>query len=162
MPPIARRVLAAVLGCLLAIQSVGATSPGCTIGGLLTGRGVCCCAAPEGGSASSCCSAEESPATPDGASVEPSEESCACGVDAPAPTSSLPAESGARGEHRDTQTLTHWIDQGARVSSAAPWIPSPTTHDPPGSRSPTVPDTVARACERGVNGLLAVLGVVRA
>jgi len=157
MLPIARRVLAAVLACLLALQQVGASSPGCTIGGLLTGRGVCCCAEPEGGSSPSCCAAENPPTRPDGASVESGKKSCACGVDAPAPTSSLPAEAGVRGEHGDARTLTHWIDQGAHTSACTPIL---STASPPGP-SPLIPGTPTPGIARRARGLLAVTCVAR-
>jgi len=64
-----------------------------------------------------------------------------------------------------------WIAAGSRASAATPWLFSAFLHEalgtprPPGpaaraaGRSP-VERAAAWYCERGVNGLLAVLGVV--
>jgi len=157
MLPIARRVLAAVLACLLALQQVGATSPGCTIGGLLTGRGVCCCAEPADAPAPSCCSAAASPAKPDGVSVESGKKSCACGVDAPAPTNALPLQPGVRGEHGDAHALAHWIDQGAQTSACTPILSTASPPEP----SPLIPGTPTPGIARRDRGLLAVTCVAR-
>lgn len=160
---IARRVLAVILAGLSALQPIGATSPGCTIGGLVTGRGVCCCATQE-----SCCSAASPAPAQDGVFVKSEAERCTCEVDAPQPVNALPRASGASAETGSARALLQWIDRGALASACTPIL---STASPPGEivdpgaapagLRPPAPGSSAPGFARGARGLLAVTCVAR-
>jgi hypothetical protein len=166
------RVLAAVLGVFFALQPA-VRAGACPVRSLFAGIGgsACCCAAqraertPE---RPSCC-ARPATETPPGAPTVRG-AGCGCEVRAPAPGDALPRSSDPRSPNAsDADSTAHWLAAGARASASTPCA---TVHEPPDSssdpssvreasreRRPPSPDSVARACARGVNGLLAVLGV---
>jgi len=152
-----RRVLAAILGMLVAFQPVGATSPQCTLGGLMTGRGVCCCAEPE---EPSCCSALKERERSQDVSVDAGGQLCACEKDVPAPLTALPHEAGARGKDGCSPSMDHWIDQGAQVSALTPILSTASPPIEPG-RLPFDSPPAPLGFERGARGLLAVTCVAR-
>lgn len=155
--PSARQVLSALLGMLVAFQPIGATSPQCTIAGLMTGRGVCCCAEPE---KPSCCSTTEDRESSQDVSVEAEGQLCACEMDVPAPLTALPHDAGARGKDGSSPSMTHWIDLGAHVSALTPILSTASPPPEPGLL-PFDLSATALGFERGARGLLAVTCVAR-
>src|SRR5258705_5361658 len=166
-PPLRSRLLALCLGLFFALQP-GARAGACEVRSLLAGlRGSeCCCAAMralEGPERPSCCSRrttgspERAPITRGG--------SCGCEVRAPAPDDALPQSPNASA----ADSAARWISAGARPSPSVTSFLSVATPDSSSDpslvreasceRGPPCPDVVARSCARGVNGLLAVLGV---
>ena len=150
--PSVRRFLAALLGMLVAFQPIGATSPKCTIAGLVTGRGVCCCAEP---TKPSCCSSEKEREGSRDVSVEAKGMLCACEKDVPAPLTALPPAAGTGGKDGGSTSITHWIDLGAQVSALTPILSTASPPPEPGRIPSGTP------LEHGARGLLAVTCVAR-
>ncbi|MFN0008407.1 MAG: hypothetical protein ACKVXR_10910 [Planctomycetota bacterium] len=152
-----RQVLAALLGMLVAFQPIGATSPQCTIAGLMTGRGVCCCAEPE---KPSCCSTAEERERSEDVSVEAEGQLCDCEMDVPAPLTALPHDAAVREESRSSLSMIDWVDQGAHASALTPILSTASPPPDPGL-IPFGTATTALGFERGARGLLAVTCVAR-
>ena len=166
--PIRSRVLAAVLGLVFALQPA-VLAGACPVRSMFAGLGsrACCCAAMRS-ERPSCCALPPTE-TPAGVPTVRS-AGCGCELRAPAPGDALPRSSDPRSPNAsDADSTASWIATGARASASTPCA---AVHEPPDSssdptslleasreRMPPSPDAVARACARGVNGLLAVLGV---
>jgi hypothetical protein len=155
--PTVRKLFAALLGMLVAFQPIGATSPKCTIAGLMTGRGVCCCAEP---AKPSCCSTKVDRGSSEDVSVEAKGMLCACEKDVPAPLTALPHDAGASGKDGSSSSVTHWIDRGAHVSALTPILSTASPPPEPGL-IPFGTAMPALGFERGARGLLAVTCVAR-
>jgi hypothetical protein len=175
--PLKSRLLALLLGVFFALQPVVRANGSCDLRSMLAGRarGACCCKmdsarAAEGAAALPCCALRDAPAPLGGPVL--GRASCGCELNAPTPRDALPGSVDPRSPNTDgAASAAHWIAEGARASAAMLWFP--VAHPPDDFPDPSpgigfhasrdgrlsAPDAVARSSARGVNGLLAVLGV---
>ena len=169
------RLLALLLGAFFALQPA-VRAAGCESRSMLSriaGRSCCCAAMRSGGADTrSCCAGRQSEPPPIGPRLLG--DSCDCEMRAPSPQDALPRTTDPRSASAEGErAAADWIAEGARASATTAWFPGIPTPGSSSDPSPPIgcrascerrlsgPDAVARSCERGVNGLLAVLGVVR-
>lgn len=180
--PDRRRLGALALAVLVALQPAGTAWAGCGLRSVLSGGSCCCRAEPDGNEtavvpgtgedARSCCAsrAPKPEIERREVSVRRAAEPCECSVRAPFPAQALPRASEARGcGGEQTEILLGWIAAGSRESAATPCLPLFALSDGRGPPRPAtcpsadslsaVPSALARLSGRGLNGLLAVLGI---
>lgn len=165
-PGIARRFLACFQSALLAVQPIAWATSACLEGRPGPGQEACCCSSPSTVPVMSCCSTEEPRRAASGTSILSPLSQCTCEMQAPAPFSALPSESGVRSVDRGNDSgLCRWIESGALASASTPSPQWPSQsgelHGPPicglnPFRSPT-----AAILVRGPRGLLDLICVAR-
>lgn len=177
--PLPRRLLALFLGAFFVLQPAVRAGGSCDPRAWIAGRArsTCCCKtvggrAAEGAATLPCCASRTERAPLGGPGI--GRGNCGCEWNAPVPGDALPRSVDPRSSSADASTrAAKWIAVGARASASVPCFP--VAHLPDGRTDPSpeigflasregrlsAPDAVARSCARGVNGLLAVLGVAR-
>ena len=122
-PGFARQVLACLLAVLFAIQPNARASSACPKGKPVSGGENCCCSVPPTVPATNCCSTEALGRDTSGEPILSPLSRCACEMQAPAPLSALPRESGLRGAERGSDSCFHrWIETGALASASTPFL----------------------------------------
>lgn len=165
-PGFARQVLACVLPVLFAIQPNARASSACSSGEPVSGGVSCCCSAPTNVLATSCCSTGAPSRDDSGESILSPLSRCTCEMQAPAPLSALPLESGLRGAERGSDSCFHqWIETGALASASIPFLgwasPPGDVHVAPHDRFHPFGDPTAAVLVRRPRGLLDLICIAR-
>jgi hypothetical protein len=165
-PGFARRLLACFLSALFAVQPIAGASSACPRGRPVSGQEVCCCSGPSSVPVSSCCATEEPSQRTSGTSILSPLTRCNCAIQAPAPFSALPRESGPRSADRGSDgNLDGWIESGALASTSTPlpeWASPPgEVYVPPIDGLHPSSNPTATILARGPRGLLDLICVAR-